>query len=130
MDTERYARGLAKLGEADPSIAGKVIDSLKDISPDLARFIIEFPFGDIYSRPGLSLKQREMVTVTALVTLGNATPQLKAHINLALNVGCTREEIIEIILQLAVYAGFPAAMNGMYAAKEVFQERDAQGLAQ
>jgi 4-carboxymuconolactone decarboxylase len=93
----------------------------------LARYIIEFAFGDVFSRPGLDLKSREIATVAALTALGTATPQLKVHINAALNVGCTRQEVIEIIIQMAVYAGFPAALNGMFAAKGVFQELDNIG---
>jgi 4-carboxymuconolactone decarboxylase len=101
-----------------------VIENLKDISPDFARYIIEFPFGDIYSRSGLNLKSREIAIVASLVTMGNALSQLKVHINGALNVGCSRTEIIEVIMQMAVYAGFPAALNGLFAAKEVFDERE------
>jgi len=86
--------------------------------------LIEFPFGDIYSLPGLDLKSREIVVVAALTALGNATPQLKVHIHGALNVGCTKEEVIEVIMQMAVYAGFPAALNGLFAAKEVCKERE------
>ena len=104
-----------------------MIEALKDIAPDLARYTIEFPFGDVYSRGVLSLKEREIVTVSALAALGNAQPQLKVHIHGALNVGCTRQEIVEIMIQMAVYAGFPAALNGVFAAKEVFAERDAAG---
>lgn len=88
--------------------------------------MIEFAFGDIYSRSGLDLKAREIATVASLTALGNAQPQLKVHIHGALNVGCTRIEIVEVILQMAVYAGFPAALNGIAAAKEVFQERDVE----
>ena len=124
MSEERYERGLKKLQEIDGKAGERVIESLKDIAPDLGRYTIEFPFGDIYSRPGLDLKSREIATVAALTALGNALPQLKVHINGALNVGCTREEIIEVILQMAVYAGFPAALNGMFAAKDVFRECD------
>jgi 4-carboxymuconolactone decarboxylase len=120
---DRYELGLEKLKEIDGEAGENVIESLKDIAPDLARFTIEFPFGDIYSRPGLDLKSREVATVAALTALGNAKPQLKVHINAALNVGCSEEEIIEIIIQMAVYAGFPAALNGIFAAKEVFEER-------
>jgi 4-carboxymuconolactone decarboxylase len=112
--------------EIDGEAGQRVIESLKDISPDLARYTIEFPFGDVYDRPGLDLKSREIATVAALTALGNARPQLKVHINGALNVGCTREEVTEVILQMAVYAGFPAALNGMFAAKEVFNERDSK----
>jgi 4-carboxymuconolactone decarboxylase len=120
---DRYELGLEKLKEIDGDAGENVIESLKDIAPDLARYTIEFPFGDIYSRPGLDLKSREVATVAALTALGNAKPQLKVHINAALNIGCSEEEIIEIIIQMAVYAGFPAALNGIFAAKEVFQER-------
>jgi 4-carboxymuconolactone decarboxylase len=121
---ERYRRGWEKLKEIDGEAGERVIESLRDISPDLGRYTIEFPFGDIYSRPGLDLRSREIATVAALTALGNALPQLKVHINAALNVGCTREEIREVILQMAVYAGFPAALNGMFAARDVFRERD------
>jgi 4-carboxymuconolactone decarboxylase len=127
MDRDRYARGWEKLKEIDGEAGEKVIESLKDIAPDLARYTIEFPFGDIYSRPGLDLNKREIAVVAALTALGNAQPQLKVHIHGALNVGCTREEVVEVIIQMAVYAGFPAALNGISAAKEVFQERDEQG---
>ncbi len=123
MKTEsRYERGLAKLREVDGQAGEKVIQSLEDIAPDFARYVIEFPFGDIYSRPGLDLKSREIAVVAALTAMGNATPQLKVHIHAALNVGVTREEIVETIMQMAVYAGFPAALNGLMAAKEVFAQ--------
>jgi len=120
----RFNRGWEKLREIDGSAGEKVFASLADIAPDFARYLIEFPFGDIYSRPQLDLKAREIGVVAALTALGNAAPQLKVHIHGALNVGCSREEVVEIIMQMAVYAGFPAALNGLFAAKEVFAERD------
>lgn len=123
-DTQRYERGWAKLREIDGEAGERVIASLADIAPDFARLLIEFPFGDIYSRPQLDLKSREIGVVAALTAMGNAAPQLKVHIHGALNVGCTREEVVEIIMQMAVYAGFPAALNGLFAAREVFAERD------
>jgi 4-carboxymuconolactone decarboxylase len=126
MNNDRYNIGLEKLKKIDGQAGERVIESLKDISPDFARYIIEFPFGDIYSRTGLDLKSREIATVAALVTMGNASSQLKVHINGALNVGCSRTEIIEVIMQMAVYAGFPAALNGLFAAKEVFDERESR----
>ena len=115
----RYETGLKKLSEIDGNAGQQVINALKDISPDLARYIIEFPFGDVYSRSGLDLKSREIATVAALTALGYAAPELKVHIHAALNVGCTQEEIKEIIIQMAIYAGFPAAINAMLLAKEV-----------
>ncbi|MYN07792.1 carboxymuconolactone decarboxylase family protein [Pseudoduganella aquatica] len=124
MESTRYERGLARLREVDGSAGDKVIESLADISPDLGKYIIEFGFGDIYSRPGLTLQQRELATVAALTALGTAQPQLKVHIAAALNVGLSRTEIIETMLQMSLYAGFPAALNGVFAAKEVFASHE------
>lgn len=101
-----------------------MIAALADIAPDFAEYVLEFPFGDIYSRPGLDLRAREIATIAALAAMGNAAPQLKVHIEAGLNVGLSREEITEILIQMAVYAGFPAALNGLFAAKEVFASRD------
>ena len=127
MKSDRYTRGWEKLKEIDGQAGERVIEALKDIAPDLARYTIEFPFGDVYSRGVLSLKEREIATVAALTALGNAKPQLKVQIHGALNVGCTRQEGVEIMSQMAVYAGFPAALNGIFAAKDVFSERDEAG---
>lgn len=119
----RFERGKRALAEIDGQGGQKVVDSLADIAPDFARYIIEFPFGDIYSRPGLDLRSREIATIAALTALGNAAPQLKVHIQAGINVGLSRDEIVETIMQMAVYAGFPAALNGLFAAKEVFAHR-------
>ena len=120
MDSERYITGQKMLQQVDGKGGEAVVNSLKDIAPDFARYLLEFPFGDIYARPGLDLRSREIATVAALTAMGNAAPQLKMHIAAALHVGLTQEEIIEVIMQMAVYAGFPAALNGLFAAKEVF----------
>jgi 4-carboxymuconolactone decarboxylase len=124
---ERFHRGLAKLKEIDGEAGERVVESLADIAPDFARYLIEFPFGDVYSRPGLDLRSREIAVVAALTALGNAEPQLKVHLRAALNVGVTRQEIVEVIMQMAVYAGFPSALNGLMAAKAVFSSIDASG---
>ena len=126
MQSERYTNGLAMLHAVDGKGGTNVVESLQDIAPDFARYLIEFSFGDIYTRPGLDLKSQEIAVLAALTALGNAVPQLKVHLAAALNVGCTREEIIEVIMQMSVYAGFPAALNGLFAAKEVFGEHSAQ----
>ncbi|BBV68315.1 carboxymuconolactone decarboxylase family protein [Kluyvera ascorbata] len=120
MNSERYITGQKMLQQVDGKGGDAVVDSLKDIAPDFARYLLEFPFGDIYARPGLDLRSREIATVAALTAMGNAAPQLKVHIAAALHVGLTQDEIIEVIMQMAVYAGFPAALNGLFAAKEVF----------
>lgn len=119
---DRYARGQRALAEIDGAAGQAVVDSLADIAPDFARYLFEFPFGDIYSRPGLDLRSREIATIAALAALGHAAPQLKVHIRAGLNVGLTRTEIVEILMQMAVYAGFPAALNGLFAAREVFAD--------
>lgn len=124
---QRFQDGWNKLKEIDGEVGERVLASLQNIAPDLGRYIIEFGFGDIYCRPGLDLKSREIATIAALAALGTAKPQLQVHIHGALNVGCTREEVIEVMLQMAVYAGFPAALNGVFAVGEVFAERDAAG---
>lgn len=122
-DESRYQRGLAKLKEIDGEAGERVVESLAGIAPDFARYLVEFPFGDIYSRPGLDLKSREIAVVAALTALGNAAPQLRVHVHGALNVGASRTEIVETIMQMAVYAGFPAALNGLAVAREVFEQR-------
>lgn len=126
MNSERYVRGWAKLNEIDGEQGQQVIERLRDIAPDFAKYLIEFPFGDIYSRPGLDLKTRELAVVAALTALGNARSQLKVHVHGALNVGCQRQEIVEVMMQMAVYAGFPAALNGLFVADEVFKERSVE----
>lgn len=119
-EQSRYERGLKNMR----TIFGPRIDSalagLAVTSPDLARCLVEFPFADIYPRPGLDLRTREMLTVAALTVLGYPQGELKEHIQGAMNVGCTREEILEIILQMAVYAGFPAALEAVKTAASVF----------
>ena len=125
---DRLVRGKKLLRHIHGAGGEAVVAGLGQISPDLARYIVEFAFGDIYSRKGLTLRERQIATVAGLVALGHAQPQLKSHIHGALNVGCRRREILEIIIQLAVYAGFPAASNAAVSAREVFRERDARGL--
>lgn len=126
MKSDRYKIGWDKLTEIDGEQGERVVESLKDIAPDFADLLIEFPFGDVYSRPGLDLKSREIATVAALTAMGTATPQLKVHVHGALNVGCSRQEIIEVMIQMAVYAGFPAALNGLFVAKAIFDKRDLE----
>ena len=124
----RLERGSRQLTRIDGAGGQAVIDALADIAPDFATYLLEFPFGDIYSRPGLDLRSREIAVVAALTAMGNATPQLKVHIEGALNVGVTRDEVVEVMMQMAVYAGFPAALNGLTAAREVSAAADEQPM--
>ena len=121
---DRYNKGLKNLEKIHPEASKALIESLKDIAPDLGRFVVEFAYGDVYERGGLDLKSRQIATVAALTAIGDTKPELKDHIKGALNVGCNRQEIIEVIIQMAVYAGFPRAINGINTAKEVFEEID------
>lgn len=120
MDNIRYRKGINNLDKIDGKIGKMVIDSLKDISPETGQFIIEFAFGDIYERKTLNLKQREMITLSSLLTQGDTHNQLIVHINGALNVGLTQNEIIEIFIQCIPYVGFPKVLNAISTAKEVF----------
>ena len=124
MSEDRYKNGMKMLENMNPKSYKQLTDDLSDIAPDLARFVAEFPYGDIYTRSGLDLKTRELITIAAITALNTSPAQLKSHIKGALNVGCTREEIVEVLIQMSVYAGFPAAINGIYSAKEVFKELD------
>ena len=86
MESERFITGQKMLQQVDGKGGEAVVESLKDIAPDFARYLLEFPFGDIYARPGLDLRSREIATVAALTAMGNAAPQLKVHIGAALHV--------------------------------------------
>ena len=127
MTNDRYARGAARLAEIDGAAGDAVISSLADLAPDLGRYIIEFGFGDIYSRSGIDLKTRELATIAALTAMGNARPQLEVHLGAALNVGATRMEIVEIIIQMSLYAGFPASLNAVSALRTVLEARECPG---
>lgn len=124
MNSERYNKGLETLKKTTGTAGEAVIERLNKILPDLGKYTIEFPYGDIISRPGLDIKTRQIANVVALAVLGHALPQLKVHVQGALNVGWTEAEIKEAILQVAVYAGFPTMLNAMFAAQEVFDENN------
>ena len=122
---EQHERGLERLKELAGPNAEAIVEQVTALAPDLGRWIVDFVFGEVYSRPGLDLRTRQIVNVAALTALGTATPQLEVHLNGALNVGVRQEELIEIILQLAVYAGFPASLNGIAALERVLAAREA-----
>ena len=122
-EESRYDRGLGSMRTIFGPKIETALEGLAATCPGLARCLIEFPLGDIYTRPGLDLKTREMLTVSALTVLGYPQAELKDHIRGALNIGCTSDEILEIILQMAVYAGFPAALEAVKTAASVFAEK-------
>ena len=122
MSAERYERGSLMLTAVDGPAGLEVVEKLAKSFPDFARYIVEFPFGDIYAREGLGLRERELATVAALCAIGHAQPQLRVHVHAALHVGCKPAEVVEVVMQMAVYAGFPAALNGLSIVREVFAE--------
>ena len=107
----------------DGEAAANVMHSLADIAPDVGKYILEFAFSDIYNRPGLDLKQREMITVTALLIQGDTADQLQVHLNGALNVGLTKTEVVETMIHCIPYIGFPRVLNGLTVARHVFETR-------
>lgn len=128
MESKRFITGWNKLKEIDGEAGEKVIKSLSDISPELGTFIIEYAFGDIYSREALDLQSKEIAVVAALTAMGNAQPQLKVHINGALNTKSSINEVKEVILQMSVYSGFPSSINAMNALREVLEDRRIKGI--
>jgi 4-carboxymuconolactone decarboxylase len=124
MNSEKYQKGWDILNKISQGAGDRMVASLSDIAPDMVNYLMEFVFGEISSRPGLDMRAREITAVAALTALGTAPTQLKVHIKGALNYGCSREEITEVIMQTLVYAGFPAALTGLRLAKECFQELD------
>jgi 4-carboxymuconolactone decarboxylase len=119
----RFDRGMALLNEVSGGIGPSVVDSLADVSPELAHQVVAWGFGEIYCRPQLAPRDRQLVTIGMLTALGGCEPQLRVHVNTSLNVGLTPSEIVEAMLQAAGYCGFPRALNATAVAKEVFAER-------
>ncbi|MBN2937457.1 MAG: carboxymuconolactone decarboxylase family protein [Lactococcus lactis] len=115
--------GLKNLTKIDGAAAEVVFDSLKDLAPDLNDLMLEFAFGTIYERGVLDFKQREMITITSLLTQGGCENQLRVHIQASLNVGLTQEEIIETFIHCVPYVGFPRVLNAIFVAKEIFTDR-------
>ncbi|GIP33605.1 carboxymuconolactone decarboxylase family protein [Paenibacillus sp. J2TS4] len=127
MAKDRYQQGLDKLMELtipdsdNPTGHMDIGEGFKDIAPDLSKYVVEFAFGDIYSRPGLDNKQKVLTTISALVAQG--TPQIGMHVKTGLAVGLTPEEIVGCIMHLIPYTGFPRVLNALKAAQKVFEER-------
>ena len=129
MTTERFQRALDKMMEYQPqdnldvSSHTKLIEFYQDLAPDLPNLIVEFPFGDIYSRPALSKQQQALVTIAGLTALASE-PQLELHINTGFNVGLTKDEVVGAIIHLIPYIGFPRCLNALALVKKVLAERD------
>lgn len=122
--TTRFERGLNNLNAIDGEAGERVIQALQDIAPDVGNYIIEFAFGDIYSRAGLTIQERELITLASLLTQGGCEAQLDVHLNAALNVGLSLSKIVESFIHCIPYVGFPRVLNAVFQAKNVAQQRE------
>jgi 4-carboxymuconolactone decarboxylase len=112
--SDRYRRGLDVAEQlAADKLAHFVKSGVAEVAPDFARMVIEFAFGDIYSRDALDLRSRELIAIAALAASGNAAAQLRVHVESSSSAGITKPEIVEVLMQIALYAGFPAALNAL-----------------
>lgn len=121
---DRYRVGLERVVELDGPTALDWAADLRSFSADFERFVVETAYGNVWSRPGLSARDREIATIAALIAMGNARPELVSHMVMGQRIGITRDEVIEIIFQMAVYAGFPVAIEALAAAREAFGDRE------
>jgi 4-carboxymuconolactone decarboxylase len=120
--SETYQKGLALLNQLHGGQAGEqLVNNLKDVCPDFVDMTIEWAMQGIMARPGLDLLTLEYLLIASCTTLGHAVPQLKAHIDAALKLGASKQQIIEVILQMTFYAGGAAVSNALGHAKEIFQ---------
>jgi len=127
MSDDRYERGWERLRELAGEQGERVIEGLRDIAPDLARYVVEFGYGDVYSRRGLDDRERQLAAIAALTALGGAEPQLEYHMGIALNVGVDPGEIVETIIHCAPFVGFARALNAARSARRVFAARGVSG---
>ena len=124
MQSELFTKGAKRLSEVVGLPEKEAVESLKTIALDVDKYIVEFCFAEIYSRDGLSLQEREIITLTSLVTQGGCDSQMEFHIKASLNVGISAEKIIEIFIHCIPYAGFPRVRNAVKIAGKVFSEKN------
>jgi 4-carboxymuconolactone decarboxylase len=124
MSDERYERGLERLRELTGDRGDRVMDAIEEVSPDLARYVVEFGYGDIYSRPALDDEARQLAAISALSAIGGAEPQLEYHIAIALDVGVQPDRIVETVVFLSPFIGFARTLNAVRSVKRVFASRD------
>ena len=123
--SERYRRGVEIIQQlSSGSLEQFLTSQVAEVAPDFARMAIEFPFGDLYSRADLGMRDREIVAIAALATLGHGGPQLRHHVAAATKLGISKAEIVEILMQSAIYGGFPAALNALADCHDLLLEGD------
>jgi 4-carboxymuconolactone decarboxylase len=123
--SDRYRRGLDVAGKlADEKVAHFVESGIAEVAPEFARMVIEFAYGDVYARDVLDLRSRELVAIAALAATGTAGPQLRMHVESAASVGLTKADIIEVLIQVSLYAGFPASLNALSNCHDLLTDDD------
>lgn len=121
--SDRYERGEKLLRKIDgDKVADNLIARYENFAPDFTRYLVEFAFGEIYAREG-DLKHREIVAIASLATMGGCDSQLETHVHGAFNAGLTESEIVEAVMTLIPYIGFPKALNAMSIVKRVVDKR-------
>ena len=125
MSDDRFKCGADLVAQIYGNIGAEFLAQVREVAPDLPRYVREFAFGDIYARSGLDPKTREMIIISSLATLGDTAHEIRAHVHGALNLGVSREELVETVMQVAPYAGFPRSISAMRVVADVFAERDA-----
>jgi len=122
--SEALEKGRAVLADLNPEMEAILAERYDDILPGFSESLVEWAYGRHYARGVVDMKTRQLCTIAALTAMGGqTTPQLKANIEHTLKAGASEQEIVEVIWQMAVYGGIPAAINGLNAAKEVFEAR-------
>lgn len=124
MKKTKFDLGMENLNLIDGDGGQSIIDSLNDIAPDVGKYIIEFAFGDIYTRKNLTLQEKELTTITSLLSIGGCEKQLNVHINASLNVGIDPKKIIDTFIQCIPYVGLPRVLNAIFEAKSIFQDKN------
>lgn len=120
----RYAEGERILDEVHSEATRVLVEALQDVAPDLSRYVFEFAFGDIYARPNLELRERQLLTIVSLTSLGGCEAQLRTHITGALELGIDAQKVVETVMHCLPYAGFPRVLNAMMVVKEIFAARN------
>jgi 4-carboxymuconolactone decarboxylase len=117
---DRFNRGKQSIREVHGAVGSDFIEGLEKASPDLARQVVSWSYGEVYSRPGLDPRDRQLVTLGILTALGGCAAEIKVHVQASLNVGVTQSEVLEALLHAAVYCGMPRAIEATVVANDVF----------
>jgi len=128
--SDRYRRGIDVAEKLAAEKISHFVDSgVAEVAPDFARMVIEFAFGDVYARDTLDLRSRELIAIAVLAATGIAGPQLRLHVESAASVGISKADIIEVLIQVSIYAGFPASLNALSSCHDLLTNDDCLAAA-